>query len=211
MILQFKLPSHWALLLVSTMLLMSGCGTTAPAGKTPSGTARWEAPITAAGRSSAPGNRSVTAQSSKARSASRVSALADEHFALPLQTGQDAAFKRALADALRSDLQRTLSGELSLQRLAAEFKRSLERYEAALMQTLERMEQDAEQARRAPQELEYERVVQNWMGVGDTKARAAAFVSWAESVMQGYGLDLQLSGERTAGVNLRAEVESFLW
>jgi hypothetical protein len=211
MISAFKTLQIQALLLVGTLLALSGCNTLAPKDAPAVRDGRSAAPMTSAGHHPAIGGSGVPSRISKMEPSSKLSALADQPLPLPLKHTDSVAFDAALSNALLSDLRRIISGALDAPQLAVDLNRIIMRYEKALLQTLERMERDVESARPESLGWDYEQVVGQWMRVSDRKERAAAFVSWAESVMHGYDLDLQLSGERTAGVNLRAEVESYLW
>jgi len=205
------ISKQWALLLLSLVLILSGCSTPERAGRVIPKLDRPDTPMVEPTLSSTNRNSWSQGQPAKAKLTLSISGLAAKHFVPPFRSEDRTAFKRALSTALRGDLKRTMSGELNLERLAAEFNRVILRYERALMQAIESIEQNSNPTDRNTESVDYEMLVQNWIRVGGTQERAATFEVWAQSVIHGYRLDIQLSAESVAELNLRTEIDNYLW
>lgn len=116
--------------------------------------------------------------------------------------------------ALQNDLKGVIAGEFELSEVAEAFVRFTDRYEQALEGTVGYYERGAASASgggTVADSSAYESAVKLWMAVSGGGYDRAGFERWAVSILEGYRLDLQISDSKTANVNLRQEVENYLW
>ena len=116
--------------------------------------------------------------------------------------------------ALQNDLKGVIAGEFELSEVTEAFVRFTDGYERALEGTVGYYERGAASASGGGAVADsgaYESAVKLWMAVSGGGYDRAGFERWAVSILEGYRLDLQISDSKTANMNLRQEVESYLW
>ena len=209
-----RTPTPFIMLLV---LLVSGCSTTDDGGNSPK--SRKEASLTgSADASVVPSSNSYPyARRSYAPEPVKIepalNRIAFRSYRVPVLAREDRIQKANVMKGLITDLGLVVDGKLELSEVAQAFEQFADRYEQALEQTVGYYESAASVSggRTVTNSGAYESAVKLWMAVSGGRYDRASFERWARSLLEGYGLDLQISEPATAGENLRQEVENYLW
>lgn len=196
-------------LILILLLFLGGCSTTEPGVR--SSADQKEAPVI--GSTDADRSRRQSSSWQVVAPEPALREFANRSYRVPF-ISRNTSQRASASIALQNDLKGVFAGEFELSEVTEAFVRFTDRYERALEGTVGYYERGAASESGGgtiADSSAYESAVKLWIDVSGGGYDRAGFERWAVSILEGYRLDLQISDSKTANVNLRQEVENYLW